>query len=79
MLAAACSAVQPRPVFYDPVPEAAMAYVQQVRISMGRGSFMVSIKAPVDLEATQAHIGETKDVVRPSDNADPHAVAERRS
>ena len=60
MLAAACSAVQPRPVFDDPVPEAAMAYVQQVRISMGRGSFMVSVKAPVDLEATQAHIGKRK-------------------
>ena len=60
MLAAACSAVQPRPVFDDPVPEAAMAYVQQVRISMGRGSFMVSIKAPVDLEATQTHIGKRK-------------------
>jgi hypothetical protein len=60
MLPAACSAVQPRPVFDDPVPEAAMAYVQQVRISMGRGSFMVSIKAPVDLEATQTHIGKRK-------------------
>lgn len=60
MLAAACSAVQPRPVFYDPVPEAAMAYVQQVRISMGRGSFMVSVKVPVDLEATQTHIGKRK-------------------
>lgn len=47
LLAAACSAVQPRSVYGDRVPKAAKAYVQQARIRMGHGSFTVAVYAPV--------------------------------
>jgi hypothetical protein len=47
MLAAACSAVQPRPVYGNHVPAAAAAYVQQARIGIGHGSFAVAVYTPV--------------------------------
>lgn len=46
-LAAAHSAVQPRPVYDDHVPEAAAAHVQQARIRIGHGSFTVAVYTPV--------------------------------
>ncbi|MCS6937785.1 MAG: hypothetical protein NZM94_00860, partial [Roseiflexus sp.] len=47
LLAAACSAVQPRPVYGDRVPEAALHYAQQARIGIGHSSFTVAVYTPI--------------------------------
>lgn len=61
VLAAACSAVQPRSVYGDHVPEAASAYVQRARIGIGHGSFAVAVYTPVASDVQpQVRIGSRK-------------------
>lgn len=61
LLAAACGAVQPRSVYGDRVPEAALHYVQQARIGVGHGSFNVAVYAPVAPDApSQGRTGSRK-------------------
>ena len=53
LLAAACGAVQPRPVHGDRVSEAAAEYVRQARIGIGHGSFTVAVYTPVASDVQQ--------------------------
>lgn len=56
VLAAASGAVQPRSVYGASFPEAAAAFVQQVRIGIVHGSFTVAVCMPIAAEAQQVRI-----------------------
>ncbi len=60
VLAAASYAVQPRSVYSAGFPEAAAAFVQQVRIGIVHGSFTVAVCMPVAAEAPQARVSSRK-------------------
>jgi hypothetical protein len=48
MLAAACSALEPRPLFAPRKPELAMSYINRARFGLARrGSYIMTIISPV--------------------------------